>query len=163
MTTAGLAPLLALWSYLAGLDPHDATVLAARAEGLQRFEAEALAILASESRGQAVGVHRAHHGRVRGCVFWRAAVDAGWLRLGECEHHAPGDDHCERWGIRGAHGLAAAYSVRQLGECVAAEAIDVPYLSAVVTVRRLRELERRYGLRTSAARARAWKVGVAGR
>ena len=107
----GLAPLLALWSYLSGLDPHDATVLAAHAEGLQRFEDEALAILASESRGQALGVHKGHHGRVRGCVFWRAAVDAGWLNLGTCEHHTPGDDQCERWGIRGSHGLAAAYSV----------------------------------------------------
>ena len=159
---AGLAPLLALWSYLVGLGPHDATVLAAHVEGLQRFEVEALSILASESRGQAIGVHRGHHGRVRGCVFWRAAVDAGWLHLGECEHHNPGDDHCERWGIRGAHGLAAAYSVRHLGECVPAEAVDVPYLSAVVTVRRLRELERRYGLRTAEARAKAWRVGVGG-
>jgi len=38
----------------------------------------------------------------------------------------------------------------------------VPYLSAVVTVRRLRELERRYGLRTAEARAKAWRVGVGG-
>lgn len=160
--TLGLAPILALWSYLAGLDPHDATVLAAHVEGLQRFEGEALAILASESRGERVGVHRPHRGRVRGCVFWRAAVDAGWLRLGECEHHAPGDDHCERWGIRGAHGNAAAYAVRHLGACVPAEALDVPYLSAVATVRRLRELERRYGVRTAEGRARAWVVGVGG-
>ena len=160
--TAGLGPLLALWSHLAGLEPRDATVLAARVEGLQRFEGEALAILASESRGERVGVHKPHHGRVRGCVFWRAAVDAGWRRLGECEHHSPGDDPCERWGIRGAHGLAAAYSVRHLGECVPAEAVDVPYLSAVVTVRRLRELERRYGKRTAESRAMAWRVGVGG-
>lgn len=50
--------------------------------------------------------------------------------------------------------------MRHLGTCVAAEAIDVPYLSAVVTVRRLRELERRYGRRTPEARALAWRVGV---
>ena len=160
--TPGLAPLLALWSYLAGLAPHDATVLAAHAEGLARFEDEALAFLASESRGERVGIHRPHHRRVRGCVFWRAAVDAGWLHLGACEHHTPGDDYCERWGIRGPHGLAAAYSVRHLGACVAAEAVDVPYLSAVVTVRRLRDLERRYGLRTTEARAKAWRVGIGG-
>ncbi len=156
----GLGPLLALWSHLAGLNPHDATVLAAHADGLERFEGEALAILASESRGQAIGVHKPHPGRVRGCVFWRAAVDAEWLHLGTCEHHTPGDNYCERWGIRGSHGLAAAYSVRHLGECVAPEALDVPYLSAVVTVRRLRELERRYGRRTPEARALAWRVGV---
>ncbi len=160
--TAGLGPLLALWSHLAGLDPHDATVLAARVEGLQRFEGETLAILASESRGERVGVHRPHHGRVRGCMFWRAAVDAGWLHLGECEHHTPGDNYCERWGVRGAHGNAAAYAVRHLGVCVAPEVLDVPYLSAVVTVRRLRELERRYGKRTVEARAMAWRVGVGG-
>lgn len=65
-----------------------------------------------------------------------------------------------RWGIRGTHGLAAAYSVRWLGPCVAPEAIDVPVLSAIVTARRLGELASRYGRRTAAARAEAWRRGV---
>lgn len=149
-----------MWAYLAGLDPVDATVLAAYVTGPARYLDEALAIVARESRGQRIGVHRPHDGRVSGLRFYWAAVRSGALRLGGCEHHTPGDDGAAGWGIRGAHGNAAAYAVRYLGPCVAAEAIDVPYLSAVVTLRRLLTLERRYGLRTAEARAKAWVVGV---
>lgn len=153
-------PALALWSYLAGLDPVTATRVAAHTQGLERFTGEALAIVGRESKGVAVGVHTGHHPRVSGCVFWRRAVDRGLLRLGECEHHTPGDDGCARWGIAGAHGLAAAYSVHTLGDCVAAEAVLVPYLSAVMTLRRLANLERAYHRRTPQARAHAWVHGV---
>lgn len=157
-----IARLAVLWGYLAALDPVDATVLAAHATGLQRYEAEAVAIVRSESRGQRVGVHTGHGDRVSGLRFYRAAVRRGLLRLGECEHHVPGDDGAAGWGIRGAHGNAAAYAVRYLGPCVAAAALDVPYLSAVVMLRRLRVLDRRYGLRTAEARATAWRIGVVG-
>lgn len=152
--------LAVLWGYLASLDPVDATVLAAHVTGHLRFMDEALAIVRSESRGRRIGVHMGHGDRVAGLRFYRAAVRRGLLRLGACEHHVPGDNGAAGWGIRGAHGNAAAYAVRYLGSCVAAEALDVPYLSAVVTLRRLRVLERRYGLRTAEARARAWVVGV---
>ena len=157
-----LARLAALWGYLAALDPVDATVLAAHTTGHQRFLGEALAIVAAESRGRRVGLHTGHHSRVAGLRFYRAAVRTGALRLGTCEHHVPGDEGAAGWGIRGAHGNAAAYAVRYLGPCVAAEALDVPYLSAVVTFRRLRVLDRQYGLRTAEVRAKAWVVGVAG-
>lgn len=156
----GLCRAAAMWAYLAGLDPVDATVLAAHVTGPARFLDEALAIVDRESRGRRLGVHRPHDGRVAGLRFYRAAVKSGALRLGECEHHTPGDDAAAGWGIRGAHGNAAAYAVRYLGPCVAAEALDVPYLSAVVTLRRLWTLERRYGLRTAETRAKAWVVGV---
>lgn len=157
-----IARLVVLWAHLSALDPVPATKLAAQTTGLQRFRDEALAIVATESRGARVGIHAGHAGRVSGLRFYRAAVRAGVLRLGECEHHTPGDDRAAGWGIRGAHGNAAAYAVRYLGPCVAAEALDVPYLSAVATLRRLRVLERRYGLRTREQRARAWVVGVGG-
>ena len=154
--------LLDLWTYLAGLEPHEATVLAAYTTGHKRYLPEVLAIVERESRGHAVGVHTGHapSGRRSGCVFWRRAVDRGLLHLGECEHHTPGDDGCAKWGIAGAHGLAAAYSVHHLGACVAGEAVLVPYLSAVMTFARLRTLERRYGLHTVEARAGAWVRGV---
>lgn len=120
---------------------------------------EALAILRVESRGVAVGVHRGHAPRKPGGVFWRRAVDRGLLHPERCSAHQS-TDRGDGWGIRGPHGLAAAYSVYLLGECVAPEAIDVPLLSALVTLRRLRALERRHGLRTPEARALAWRVGV---
>jgi len=154
-----LAHLAAVWAFLSTLAPVDATILAARMVGLQRYQAEALAIVHSESRGVAVGVH-GDAGRVSGLRFYRAGVKAGLVRLGECEHHTPGDDGAAGWGIRGAHGNAAAYAVSTLGACIHPAALDVPYLSAVATLYRLRALDRKYGLRTAEARALAWRVGV---
>lgn len=152
--------ILALFSILAALSlaPADATRLACR---LERYAdcGEVLGIVAAESRGVAVGVHTGHAKRVRGDVFWRAAVGAGWLRPDRCARHQQADGG-HGWGIRGAHGNAAAYAVRFLGECVGPEALDVPLLSAVATIRRLRVLARRYGLRTADERAEAWRRGV---
>lgn len=160
--TSPLLMLAALWAYLSTLAPVDATVIAARVVGLQRYQAEALAIVASESRGVAVGIHGEGDDirRVRGLTFYRAGIKAGLVRLGECEHHTPGDDGAAGWGIRGAHGNAAAYAVHTLGACIHPAALDVPYLSAVATLYRLRALDRKYGLRTAEARALAWRVGV---
>jgi hypothetical protein len=154
-----LAALASLWAFLTTLSPVDATRIAAHVTGLERYENEAQSIVRSESRGVAVGVH-GDAGRVRGLVFYRAAIKAGLLHLGECEHHTPGDDGAAGWGIRGAHGLAAAYSVHLLGDCVSPAALDIPYLSAVVTLKRLRILDQTYGLHTAKARALAWRVGV---
>lgn len=151
---------LAFIAALLRLDPHPAVDVAARATGLHRFTTEVHALVDAESRGRRVGVHTGHAPRVPGRVFWRAAVARRWIDLGGCEHHTPGDDGAAGWGIRGPLGLAAAYSVRHLGTCVAAEAVDVPYLAAVVALRRLRDMERTYGLRTPEARALAWRVGV---
>lgn len=140
------------------LSPADATRLACR---LERYPcAEVLAILAVESRGQAVGVHTGHASRKPGRVFWDAAVAAGWLRPDLCDEHMRGPDDAAGWGPRGVHGNVAAYSVHVLGPCVAATALDIPLVSAVATIRRLRVLARRYKLRTVAERAEAWRRGV---
>jgi hypothetical protein len=140
------------------LGPADATRMACR---LERYDpcSEVMAILAVESRGRPVWEHVGHHARVGGAVFWRAAVKIGWLRPDLCVRHQQTDGGVG-WGIVGPHGLAAAYSVRHLGECVGPQAAAVPLLSAVMTIRRLREMARRYGLRTIEARAEAWRRGV---
>lgn len=157
----GEVTALALILSALSFSPAAATRLACR---LERYEpcSEVLAILAVESRGQVVGVHTGHTGRRHGRAFWDRAVAAGWLRPDLCDEHMRGPDDAAGWGIRGAHGLAAAYSVHVLGECVPAEAIDIPLVSAVATIRRLRILARRYGLRTVAERAEAWRRGVGG-
>lgn len=150
--------LLAAITCALSLGPADATRLACR---LERWPdcGEVLAILRVESRGEAVGVHTRHAARVRGGVFWRRAVEAGLLHPERCARHQS-TDLGEGWGVRGPHGLAAAYSVHVLGDCVGPEAADVPLLSAVMTIRRLRALRDRYGLRTAAGRAEAWRRGV---
>ena len=149
---------IVLISAALSLRPADATRLACRTERYADC-GEVLALMQAESRGQAVGVHTGHAARVSGGVFWRKAVAAGLLHPERCAAHQSTDNGFG-WGIRGAHGLAAAYSVHVLGECVAPEAIDVPLFSAVATIRRLRVLARRYGLRTAEARAVAWRQGV---
>jgi len=150
--------LLAIIACALSLGPADATRLACRLEHWPDC-GEVLAILRVESRGVAVGVHTRHHARVRGTVFWRRAVRAGLLHPDRCARHQS-TDLGEGWGIRGPHGLAAAYSVHVLGNCVGPEAADVPLLSAVMTVRRLRVLRDRYGLLAADARAEAWRKGV---
>lgn len=152
MILAGLCWLLRLLE----LGPVEASITGARLAGVPGLASELLDICEAESRCSAIGIHRGKAARKGGGVFWRLAVEAGWL--GSCDAHALGDP--DRWGIRGTHGLAAAYSVRWLGECVDPAVLDVPVISAVVTARRLAELSDRYKLRSTAARARAWRLGV---
>lgn len=143
---------------LVSLGPAEASVEAARILGAPGWTSEILDLVAVESRGVAVGVHRDHATRVAGRRFWARGAAAGWLDPETCPEHALGDG--DRWGPRGVAGLVAAYSVRHLGPCVAPELLDVPIVSAVVVVRRLEILERRYGLRDREARAEAWRRGV---
>ena len=138
------------------LSPVQASIAGAALAGEPGLASELLDLCEVESLCEPVGIHAGGRVRTRGEVFWRAAVEAGWL--GSCDAHALDDG--ARWGIRGTHGLAAAYSVRWLGPCVAPEALDVPLLSAIVTAQRLGELASRYGLRTAEARAHAWRHGV---
>lgn len=146
---------------LAALGPLDASVAAAHLERRPDLAAEVRQLARVESRGVVVGVHRGHARRVSGRRFWAAAVRAGYLMPETCEEHQLGDG--DRWGVRAAHGHAAALAVRYLGACVAPEVLDEPLVSAVVAVRRLVVLERVYGLKTPAERAEAWRRGPARR
>lgn len=143
---------------VATLSPLDAAVAAAHIEGRPDLAAEVRALAVVESRGYRVGVHRGHARRRPGAAFWRRAVAAGWLDPSGCPEHALGDG--DRWGVRGPLGHGAALAVRHLGRCAAPELLDQPLVAAVVAVRRLVELERRYRLSTAADRAEAWRRGV---
>jgi hypothetical protein len=138
------------------LGPVEASLAGAKIAGAPGLASELLDICEAESGCTAVSIHRGKLRRVQGRVFYRKARAAGLLD--DCPAHALGDG--DRWGIRGAHGLAAAYSVYHLGECVPPEAIDIPLMSAIVTARRLGELATRYRRRTAASRAHAWRHGV---
>ena len=140
------------------LGPLDASVAAAHLERRPDLAAEVRQLARVESRGVAVGVHTGHARRVSGRRFYERAVAAGYLLPATCPEHQLGDG--DRWGVRAAHGHAAALAVRYLGACVAPEVLDDPLVSAVVAVRRLVVLERTYQLKTPAARAEAWRRGV---
>ena len=143
---------------LAALSPESATRLAC---ALERYPdcAEVLQLVKVESRGQAVGVHTEHASRVSGAVFWRRAVERGLLHPERCAEHQQTDGG-HGWGPRGAHGHVGAYAVVYLGDCAGPELLDIPLVSAIVAIRRLRVMARRYGLTTPAARAEAWRRGV---
>jgi len=140
---------------LLALGPVEASLAGARIAGVPGLASELLDLCSTESQCTAIGIHRGGR-RVSGREFYRRARAA--QLLDDCPAHDLGDG--DRWGIRGAHGLAAAYSVHLLGECVPPEALDVPLLSAIVTARRLGVLAGKYKRRTQAARAHAWRHGV---
>ncbi len=143
---------------VATLGPLDAAVAAAHIEGRPDLAAEVRALAVIESRGHRVGIHRGHARRRPGVAFWRRAVAAGWLDPGGCPEHALGEG--DRWGVRGPLGHGAALAVRHLGPCAAPELLDDPLIAAIVAVRRLVELERRYRLKTVTERAEAWRRGI---
>lgn len=138
------------------LGPVEASIAGARLVGVPGLASELLDICESESRCSPVGIHRGRMRRVGGREFYRRA--RAKQLLDDCPAHALGDG--ERWGIRGAHGLAAAYSVHWLGTCIPPEVLDIPLMSAIVTARRLGDLSSRYRRRTAEARAHAWRHGV---
>lgn len=138
------------------LGPVEASIVGAKIAGVPGLASELLDICEVESECRPIGIHRDGPPRISGLRFYRLA--RAKQLLDDCPAHALGD--ADRWGIRGAHGLAAAYSVYWLGECVPPEAIDVPLLSAIVTARRLGVLASRYRKRTAKTRAHAWRHGV---
>ena len=164
MLTHALAALAFLGTVEA-TEPWAAARLGAVMAGHHEYAAEVLKTCRVESGGcKRIGIHRGHMQRKSGLAFYRSALARGDVNPDECPAHR--DEHVEmpvdpgRWGIRGAHGNAAAYAVEYLQECAAPEAMDVPLLSAIVTARRLHRLATRYGRKTARERGHAWRHGV---
>lgn len=126
----------------------------ARAVGAPWAADELRRVSFRESRHQRLAEHGGPN--MAGRRFYRRAVAVGWLA--PCQES---DDSAEqdRWGIRGPFGLAAAYHVRHLGDCVDAAAVDVPIVGAVLAARAWVELRRR-GFCDYRARRIAYKRGA---
>lgn len=129
--------------------------------GWPEFSGELLSICKRESPGndcmRTVGAHGndAHEATRR---FYEKAVARGWLDPAGCpEHRAANHEEMKRFGVRGSHGLAAAYSLRFLsGECLAPEVLDIPLISAFVATRRAMEMCERRGACTRESRHVHW-------
>lgn len=147
---------LSLYGQAAELAPRQAIEVAARAAGRADLGAELARRCKGESLCRRIGAHGTRH-NAGGAVFYAAAVAAGWLSPATCEHHSP--EQAGDMGPRGILGLAAAYQIRHLGPCVAAEAIDLPIVSATLGLAHLRYLERR-GFCTAEGRRQAWRRGI---
>lgn len=155
--------LALLWLRLFTLPPEPATRAGAAMAGRVDLADELVAICRRESPGSAcdtlVGLHPPAKNPAAG--MYRKAVRSGWL--GTCAlNTATSAADRGRFGVRGVHGMSAAYSLWHLGPCLAPEVLDVPFLSAVVAARRATYQCRAPHLRacTREARHRLW-VGAA--
>ncbi len=156
--------LLALtWLRLLTLPPEPATRAGAAMAGRSDLAGELVAICRREAPGGAceltVGAHEADRKAAAG--MYRKAVTMGWL--GTCALNTALDARDrERFGVRGVHGLSAAYSLWHLGPCHAPELLDVPFISAVIAAKRATFQCEAPHLRacTREARRRLW-VGAA--
>lgn len=156
--------LLALtWLRLLTLPPEPATRAGAAMAGRSDLANELVAICRREAPGGAceltVGAHPPD--RKAAPAMYRKAVTKGWL--GTCSLNTAVDARDrERFGVRGVHGLSAAYSLWHLGPCFPPELLDIPFLSAVIAAKRANYQCEAPHLRacTREARRRLW-VGAA--
>jgi len=156
--------LLALtWLRLLTLPPEPATRAGAAMAGRRDLADELVHICRREAPGGAcelpIGPHATDRNAAHG--MYRNAVAKGWL--GTCALNTAVDrEDRERFGVRGIHGLSAAYSLWHLGPCLAPELLDVPFLSAVIAAQRATFQCEAPHLRacTREARRRLW-VGAA--
>lgn len=151
-----------LWLRLVTLPPEPATRAGAAMVGRADLADELVHICRREAGpacAERVGLHPPDANPAKG--MYRKAVEKGWL--GTCPLNTAQDpDDRERFGVRGVHGLSAAYSLWHLGPCLAPETLDVPFLSAVIAARRATYQCEAPHLRacTREARHRLW-VGAA--
>jgi hypothetical protein len=152
-----------LWLQLFTLPPEPATRAGAAMAGRPDLAGELVDICRRESPGHdcatRVGSHPPAANLAR--AMYRKAVKRGWLATCALNTAADTTDQ-DRFGVRGAHGLSAAYSLWHIGDCLAPETLDVPFLSAVIAARRATYQCHAPHLRacTREARRRLW-VGAA--
>jgi hypothetical protein len=109
-----------LWLRLLTLPPEPASRAGAAMVGRPDLADELVSICRRESPGSdcavTVGLHPPDKNPV--AAMYRKAVEKGWL--GTCPiNTASGPHDRERFGVRGVHGLSAAYSLWHLGPCLA--------------------------------------------
>ena len=115
----------ALILYLLSLDGCEAAPVAARLAGARWTARHVKATARRESRCKPVTVHQGDVWAAERMA--RKARKVGWLT--ECQSGY--------MGVRGSHGLSAAYSLRFLPPCTDPEALDVPVVSAYAAARRM--------------------------
>ncbi len=155
--------LTIFWLHLLSLPPEPATRAGAAMAGRPDLADELVDICRRESPGSScttvVGLHPPSLNPVEG--MYRKASERGWLAT--CPENTAHDAaDRERFGVRGVHGLSAAYSLWHLGPCLAPEVLDIPFISAVIAAKRATYQCEAPHLRacTRKARHRLW-VGAA--
>lgn len=98
---------------------------------------------------------RHHEGDAAGGrLRWRKAVKRGLLDPDSCPEHQLGNP--ARWTSYGPFGVASAWTVHYLGECVGPSALDDPYVAAEAAVQWIGTLCRRHRACTCSERVKWW-------
>lgn len=146
-------------------NPIAATRAGAFLAGYPEFGDELVEICKRESPGHDCAVFVGIHPNNREedvQAAYRKAISYKYLYLHpQCPlHQAETTQDVMRFGVRGSHGLMAAYSVRYLGPCVAPETLDHPLVSAYAATLRASSHCARSGECSVSERRTLW-VGAA--
>lgn len=135
-----MSVFLASFLLLVSLDPDSAVEWAVRFElghDSPRLVRQLQRIAHRESRSKRIGLHP--NDKWAGPIMWRRAVRASLLAPETCPfHRADTQAEKEEWAPRGAWGLSAAYNSKYLPGCYPAALFDIPAVSALVALRKLR-------------------------
>lgn len=108
-----------------------------------------------ESACNWIGIVGVHEGDARGgAKRWRKAVSRGLLEPDVCPEHDLGDG--ARWSTSGVFGVASAWVVHSIGECVAPEVLADPFVAARATSMWMDTLCRRHQACDCEGRVRWW-------
>lgn len=152
-------------NYTHPTDPRERELAAARAWEVYHaiddatqdpeLRAELKRVCRRESACNWIGTVTWHEGDAAGGrKRWRAAVARGLLKPDACPEHELGE--AARWTSYGAFGVAAAWTVRYLGECVGPSALDDPRRAARAAVLWIESLCRRHGACDCESRTKWW-------
>lgn len=152
----------ALQQHIRTIDVETAIALVA---GTPAMRSELRALVLSESKGYAIGVHAKVNPSLRrrsGAQAWRRAVARGWLSPETCPAHRLDveDEAGEAWGPRGVAGQIAAFAVRRVAPCVPPSVLDIPIVALRAARAQIEDLRKVYRFETAAERALAWRRGI---
>lgn len=142
---------LLLWLQGMMASPNEAIELAAHYEKAPELIPELRMIAKRESSMQFVSVHDGDSWASRRA--WNKAMKKGWLSP-LCPFH---ERSIGGWATRGSFGLFAAYHLRYLGSyCLPPHLLDSPFVSAVIAIRKMKHICKKYGACTPYERRLVW-------
>lgn len=137
------------------LGPREAALYAGEIHGRPDLGVELAEICMRESRCQSIAIHK--NDTPHAASMYRKAVAREWLTPSTCPaHNAHGEKDTRRFGVRGAYGTSAAYTLHHLGGCHPPEVLDIPVVAAIAAIKRMQYQCGKHGACTKQARRRMW-------
>lgn len=163
--SAGVQPPSGLPNYTHPVDPRERVRAVHRVLAVYKaidaatpdptLRAELRRICRRESACNWIGEVTYHEGDAAGGrARWEKAVARGWLDPARCDEHKLGDP--ARWTSYGPFGIAAAWTVRYVGDCAGPSVLDDPRVAARAAVRWVNGLCRRQGACDCESRTKWW-------